>query len=60
MSRFKELRRIESAIKNNDKAQLEWATSYCKMRIGIAVRKDHQKYWHDILEKVGKSLASLD
>ena len=58
MSRFKELKRIEAAIKNSDKSDLSWAASYCEMRIKTATRKDHQKYWYGIQQDVRKALAS--
>lgn len=57
MSRFKELRRVESAIKNNDKVDLGWADTYCAMRIQTATRKDHQKYWRGIQRDVREALA---
>jgi len=44
MTRFKEMLRIEAAIKHKDKNELGWALAYCKMRLGIAPRKDHQKH----------------
>jgi hypothetical protein len=56
LTRFSELKRIESAIKDRDKAQLEWAAGYCKMRLAIAQRKDHQKYWRRIEQTVRKAL----
>jgi hypothetical protein len=60
MSRFKELKRIEAAIKNSDKADLGWAESYCAMRIQIATRKDHQKYWREIQQNVRKAAAESE
>jgi len=39
MTRFKELRRIESAIEHQNEAELQWALGYCKMRIEIATLK---------------------
>jgi len=45
VTRFKELRRIENALKHRDERELRWALSYCKMRLSIGVRKDHTKVW---------------
>jgi hypothetical protein len=55
MTRFTELKRIESAINNLDNAELEWAVSYCNMRLRIAHLKHHQKHWRRILQKVQKA-----
>jgi hypothetical protein len=60
MSRFKELKRIEDAIKHRDKPQLNWAAGYCAMRLSIARRKDHQKYWSDFVKQVEKALDAQE
>lgn len=52
MTRFKELKRIEAAVRHRNKVELEWAKSYCSMRIQTAIRKDHKKYWQEVLESV--------
>ena len=56
MTRFKELRRIEAAIEHNNKADLQWALSYCQMRITIAPRKSHRDHWNKIERKVRHAL----
>jgi hypothetical protein len=56
MTRFSETKRIELAIEHRDKAELEWAAGYCKMRLQIAQRKDHQKTWRRIERQVQKAL----
>ena len=64
MSRFKELRRIETAIKHQDKKELLWALNYCKMRLNLATKiglnitkmKLHIKHWQKILDKVEDTL----
>ena len=33
MTRFKELKRIEQAIKNKDRNELLWAKEYCEARL---------------------------
>jgi hypothetical protein len=58
MTRFKELKRIEAAIQYRNKAELEWALAYCRMRLGIAPRKDHQKHWQQLANKVRKAMEN--
>jgi len=57
MTRFKELKRIEAAIKQRNKSELEWALGYCKMRLSITQRKDHEKHWRRIEAEVRKAVA---
>jgi hypothetical protein len=59
MSRFKELRRIQAALENSNRAELAWAAAYCAMRLSIATRKDHQKYWRNLQLKVAQHLSEL-
>lgn len=59
MTRFKELARIKTAIKNKNEPELRWAAEYCRMRLRIATRKDHAKYWHGIEREVTDALRSL-
>jgi hypothetical protein len=56
MTRFKELARIETAIEQGNKADLEWALGYCRMRLSIAARKEHLQYWKQIEKKVVQTL----
>jgi hypothetical protein len=56
MTRFKELKRIEVALEHKNLVELQWAVSYCKMRLQIAKQKDHQKYWRQIENKVTRAL----
>jgi hypothetical protein len=58
MTRFKEQSRIELAIEHGDRVQLTWAAGYCRMRLRIATRKDHQKYWRKMEQKVQKALEN--
>jgi len=60
MSRFKEGRRITAALESRNSAELKWAQDYCRMRIGIAVRKDHCKHWTALLRKVESALGSQE
>jgi hypothetical protein len=57
MTRFKELARIEAAIAHHNKSELHWALGYCKMRLGIAPRRDHQKHWHKLERRVRAALG---
>jgi hypothetical protein len=58
MTRFKELKRIESAIEHKNSAELKWALGYCKMRLGIASRKDHREHWHNLEARVRQTLGN--
>ncbi len=59
MTRFKELRRIQAAIKYRNESELRWAVEYCQMRLRLATRKDHAKYWRGIKREVTKGLHSV-
>jgi hypothetical protein len=59
MTRFKELARIQAAIKHRNESELRWAAEYCQMRLRIATRKDHAKYWRGIQREVTDALRSL-
>jgi hypothetical protein len=58
MTRFKELKRIETAIEYKSNTELLWALEYCRMRLAIAPRKDHQKHWHQLEARVRRALES--
>ena len=58
VTRFKEGRRIEAALKNSDASELEWAATYCRMRIGLATRKDHLKHWQALHRRVATALRA--
>jgi hypothetical protein len=62
MSRFKELRRIQRAIRHRNLAELQWALSYCQMRLKSATMKHHERDWRrteksilDVLELIQNS-----
>lgn len=59
MTRFKELARIQAAINHKNEPELRWAVEYCQMRVRIATRKDHAKYWSGIERDVTDALRSL-
>lgn len=58
MTRFKELKRIENAIKNADKTDLVWADSYCATRIKIATIESGKNYWRKVQKSVRNVLAN--
>jgi iron uptake system EfeUOB component EfeO/EfeM len=59
MTRFKELARIQAAIKHRNESELQWAVEYCQMRLRIATRKDHTKHWRSIEREVKDALRTL-
>ncbi len=60
MTRFKEGRRIDAAIKGRDPPELQWAHGYCRMRIQYAVRKDHRKTWENRLREVQAAMEQQE
>ena len=52
MTRFKELKRIESAIKHKDKKEILWALDYCKSRLQFAKMKSQVKHWTKLVDKL--------
>jgi hypothetical protein len=58
MTRFKEQARIDAAIDHRNLSELVWAEEYCRMRLSIAPRKDHQKYWKNMRRRVMAALAT--
>jgi hypothetical protein len=59
MTRFKELQRINAAIENRNESELRWAEAYCRMRLQIAIKREHTKSWRDIQRKVQSALEEL-
>ena len=59
MTRFKELARIQAAIRHRNESELRWAVEYCQMGLRIATRKDHAKYWRGIERDVTGALRSI-
>lgn len=59
MTRFKELRRIESAIENADEGELQWALSYSESRLKVAHTSEHIKHWRSVVERIRRSLARV-
>ena len=59
MSRFKELARIQAAIKHQNESELRWAAEYCQMRLRMAALKHHERYWRRIQREVTDALRSV-
>jgi hypothetical protein len=59
MTRFKELKRIESAIEHKNETELQWALGYCKMRLQIATVKQHETHWRRIEKRVKAALVEV-
>ena len=58
MSRFSELTRIETAIKNKSAKELEWSLWYCQMRQKLPTAlPSHVKYWAGIEVLVKEAMA---
>ena len=60
ITELEELERIESAIENKTKPELQWAIEYCRMKVQKATRKDHLKYWQRLGQSVRGVLADLE
>jgi hypothetical protein len=61
MTRFKELRRIERAIQNLDRTDLEWSAQYCRMRLSlIRTNKQGGAVWRRLAEQVDEALKQIE
>jgi hypothetical protein len=58
MTRFKELARIDRAMRDGNATDLRWAQSYCRSRIAIAPTESQRKYWSELFAKVEAALAA--
>ena len=56
MTRFKELKRIEFAIKHKDEKEILWALQYCKSRLQLAKWKSHIKHWTKLINELNDTL----
>ena len=54
------LERIEAAIEQKIRSELEWADAYCAMKVQNTSRKDRLKYWHRLGQSVRGVLADLE
>ena len=60
MSRFKELNRIEAAIKSQNQEDLDWALSYAQVRFKTAAMKEHIKHWQKIINRVSSAITEAE
>ena len=60
MTRFKELRRIEAAIKHRDADSLKWAAEYCRGRIASARTKRGEDQWRRVEKRVLAAIKVAD
>ncbi|NRR93558.1 hypothetical protein HSX10_18450 [Winogradskyella undariae] len=60
MTRFKELKRIELAIKNKDEKEIVWALDYCNSRLQIAKMKSQIKHWTKLKGKLENEIDSFE
>ena len=58
MTRFKELRRIETALDDRNAAELRWALNYCEQRIPLARLKAQRNYWRKLAEQISAALPA--
>jgi hypothetical protein len=59
MTRFKELGRIQAAIRHRNEPDLRWAEDYCRMRVRTATLNSHKNYWKGIQWDVARALREL-
>jgi hypothetical protein len=59
MTRFKELRRIERAIENRDRPDLEWAAQYCRLRLSVT-RTKQGALWRCLEKRVQDALEQIE
>ena len=58
MTRFKELRRIEAALKSGDRTELLWAEDYCRMRVSVIGKTTGRRnLWARTLKRVQAALS---
>jgi hypothetical protein len=51
MTRFKELDRIERAIRDGDTVEPEWVRSYSRSRVAISPNNAQRKHWSELSAK---------
>ena len=58
MPPFSEVTRIEAAIKNKNKKELEWSLWYCRMRQAVpSAQAGEVKYWRGIESLVKETIT---
>ena len=57
VSRFKEKRRIDSAIAHKNMEELKWALQYAKSRLDLSTMKEHEKHWKKTISQVQQAMV---
>lgn len=60
MTRFKELRRLERAIKDMNEDELRWASEWCNQGFSSSTMKHHQKHWRKLKKRVDTAISELN
>jgi hypothetical protein len=60
MTRFKELRRIEAALKHHDRSELLWAERYCLARGATGKSTGRRNLWGRTLKQVRSALREQE
>jgi hypothetical protein len=60
MIKISDIRRIELAVQQKDRMELQWAATYCKMRLNLASGSHHVKYWGLFGRMVSEAIAEQD
>ncbi len=60
MTRFKEQRRIEAAIKHRNSQELAWALSYCQQRLELSSVKQHEKHWMKLIKEIEQTMEEIE
>jgi len=60
MTRFQELRRIERAIENLDRPDLEWSAQYCRLRLSLTRTKQGAAWWRHVAKQVEDALKQIE
>ena len=60
MTRFKEQRRIELAIKHRNMSELLWALKYCEQRFKFSSMKHHEKRWRKQIKQIRTTIQQIE
>ena len=60
MTRFKESKRIEAAIKHKNNSDLLWAQKYCQSRLSTSTMKEHKKHWNKLINTIENVLSEIE
>jgi hypothetical protein len=57
MTRFKQLKEHDRAVKSGTIDDLQKAIDYCQMRIRSATMKHHEKHWSKLLREAEQAMS---